>query len=130
MKNLPRYHSKKEWRTHIEKCWTVQDNLHKCIVNSEEFLKLSLKSRDVVTESVSKGFLYDYIYGYMNGKNNFSLYSKFFYDRNSALWENNQESLNALDEKCNLFSLYDCAEQTFNLENLEGSYEFAKRFYK
>ncbi len=129
MKNLPRYHSKKDWRTHIDKCWTVQENLQKCVVNSEEFPSLALKAREVVSKSISKGFIYDYINFYMTGSNMFSVEAKFFYDKESPLWKSHGQNLTPLDQRCNLFSLYECVEQTYNLENLEGSYEFAKRFF-
>ena len=130
MKNLPRSHSKKEWRTHIEKCCTVQEKLQECIQATPEYSRMSSIIRHVIDESISKGFLYEYIDTFKSGRINFSTESKLFYNKESALWIKNPTLLQAIDEKCNLFSLFECAEETYNLKNLEGSYEYAKRLFK
>ena len=130
MKSTPRSFSKKEWRKHIDKCWEVQETLKKCVTGSRDYSKFSDSSQYIIDKAISKGFIYEYLNFYSDDNNQFSPEVQFFYNKNSFFWKKNEDKLQRLEEKCNLFSLFDCAEGTYNLENMEGSYEYAKRYFK
>jgi hypothetical protein len=128
MASFTRKFNKKEWRQNIEKCWSVQETLKSCVSGTEEYQNLNSATKTVIDKSISKGFINEYINFFMFDATVFKRNTLNFYDKSSSLWKNNAEPLTSLDEKCNLFSLFDCMEQNINLTKLDGNYEYVKRY--
>lgn len=116
---------KRNYRTKLDECWNVSDQLESCVKNSENFGKLNRQYKNVVQYAIGKRFLGEYIRMWGNPLLEMSKEASLFYNEESTLWGNNglSENLKALKEECNLYSLHECCKATFTLDSLEGNYE-------
>lgn len=115
---------KKEWRKNIDACWSVQNELQKCIENSENYKALDGMSQKIVKAATGKEFIIEYLNFWVDERNSFSNASSNFYNTDSFFWNNSHSNnLQKLYNQCNLFSLLDCCKEKYNLNNLKGNYE-------
>jgi hypothetical protein len=129
-----RWVEKKNWRSYIESCWTLADQVSQCVEKSSTYAAIKdEKLRSNLKYATGKDFISGYIRHWMNDgqvtddyphiiqqiKNGISLQ-----DTNSALFDSNREVLEALNSECNFLALGECSRQTFTLENMEGDYNF------
>jgi hypothetical protein len=123
-----RWVEKKNWRKNVESCWTVSENINKCLDSSKTFESLSKDLKSLVRKSVNKNYIVTYVNAWSSNTNVAGEEGK-FYDSNSDLWEN--KTLEELKSECDIFALHECCKEKFNLNNLEGDYEnFAQTLKK
>jgi hypothetical protein len=116
-----RHLEKKNWRKNVDKCWMISDKLINCFRNSTSFASLQSSDKLVITDSIDKNYLYAYLNNWVNN-NGFNQNQRSFYNPESEFWK--KDGLNLLKEECNLYDLEECCKQTFNLNNLQGDYEW------
>jgi hypothetical protein len=118
---------KRDWRKNLEKCWNVQENLSRCIKQSDNFKGLDHDARDTVLEATGKNFIWNYLN--MWARKDYDVPSRYdnFFRTDSDFWNKNEKNLIALNSECNLFSLYECSKETYDLNNLKGNYEYLNR---
>jgi len=123
-----RWIEKKNWRNNVQACWTVSENLNKCLDKSQSFESLNPELKSIIRKSVDKNYIVNYINAWINSEETSALS---LFNTNSSLWENNSESLDSLNSECNILSLHECCKEKFSLDNLEGDYEnFAQSLKK
>jgi hypothetical protein len=125
--NKLRQVEKRDWRKNMDKCWNVQEQLNACITNSESFKSLDENAKSVVLGSTNKGFIWNYLNMWARPDYKSPEYYNDFFNTSSSFWNKNEQSLTALNSECNLFSLYECCKETYDLNNLKGNYEFYNR---
>jgi hypothetical protein len=121
---------KREWRTNVEKCWNIQEKLNNCITNSENFKTLDSTAQKTILDSTSKSFIWNYVNMWARGGYKAPQHYENFFNTSSPLWISNENNLIGLNNECNLFSLYECCRDTFDLNNLKGNYEYYNRNLK
>ena len=117
---------KKNWREHLNKCYEVQEKLYSCIINNTEFKSLDYDSKEILKNATKKDFIWNYFNFWVNPGLGFP-YDNLF-NNDSLLWKKHQSALININRDCNLFSLYECCRDTYNLDNLKGHYEYSNRF--
>jgi len=122
-----RVFEKKEWRKHIDTCFEVQKKLKSCVNANQNFLSLDKERQQVISSATGKGFIADYLTNFASNNQSFAQAYKANFESSSPYWENHKEQLMNINDECNLMSLHECCENTYNLENLQGNYENAYR---
>ena len=115
-----RWIEKKNWRNNMQACWTVSENINKCLDNSQTYQDLNPELKSVIKTSVNKNYIVNYINSWINAEESSA---EGFYNTNSTIWDKNRDSLDSLNSECNILSLHECCKEKFSLENLEGDYE-------
>lgn len=125
-----RHIENKNWRKNVDKCWNVSQDITNCILNNPSYQHLEFDSKRIIDDSVNTSFMNKYLQNWVaneaspsSDQSSFSHNQKVFYNPDSDFWKN--ESMSKLKEDCNLYGLIECCKDTFNLDNLDGDYEFA-----
>lgn len=119
--------SKKNWRAKIEPCLELANNINECLRSSKSFLSLNPNTKRIFLNGVSSAFVYENAKrmlrdNYTLGENYNSLYEK-----ESQLWQENEESFSEIENECKFSTLKECCEENFKLENFKGYSNFAEK---
>ena len=113
---------KKNWRENLNKCYEIQEKLYSCITNHSQFKSLDIESKEILKTAAKKDFIWTYFNFWVNPQLGFP-YDKLF-NSDSLFWKKNHSLLSEINSDCNLFSLYECCKDTYNLDYLKGHYEY------
>ena len=106
---------KKDWRDIVESCLGAHKTLKECISTSEEFNNFKKENQEVLLDGVDKNLFNNYVNSWRNKAHSFSANNLAVHDTDSKLWSENNENMNAIHAKCNLFSFYEAIEGKVNL---------------
>jgi hypothetical protein len=111
---------KKNWRKNVEECWEVSNKLEACVNNSDVYKAFNVQTNFIFSKSIGKSFLNAYLNNWADGRG-FVKAVELFYNPDSEIWT---PELVELRNNCNLYALKECCEQKYNLDNLDGDYEW------
>lgn len=117
---------KKEWRKNIEACFDVQSTLSDCVYKSTTYQEEDRLTKSFIKSAIAKEYIWDYLSAWENPEHKSSTGP--FYNTNSQFWKVKADTMNKLNEECNVFSLQQCCQEKYNLDNMKGNYHYAFRF--
>jgi hypothetical protein len=104
---------KRDWLNIWAKCATIQYEMEKCVLNSNEYKNLRYEERNNIRK-ITDSFVMNYLSNYISKS------PKNLVDMNS-------DSFKIIADECNFAKLNECCKENFNLESLKGYYESTTR---